>query len=188
MWYFQNFPNTDYTMLGGQVVNIMDISKRFKFVEDVLKNRYILFNYVIKEGERPDIVAEKYYENSQLDWLLMMVNKVIDPYFDWPMSNRELETFIKKKYGSLEYAKTTDKKYFKVIQTKSRTYEGFYVPEQVLEVDLTAYTNLGEYERKKMTIYQYEIEKNNAKKSIKLLDKIHIPQVLREVETIYGRV
>jgi hypothetical protein len=52
MWYFSNFPKANYEILGNQSIVITDISRRFKFVEKVLKNKYILYNYVIREGER----------------------------------------------------------------------------------------------------------------------------------------
>lgn len=187
MWYFSNFPKVNYVILGtNNSVPVMDISKRFKFIEKVLKNKYVLYNYTIKEGDRPDIVAHKYYGDAKLDWIVMMTNIIIDPYFEWPMSFREFEEYITKTYGSVETAKSTWSKYYKIIQEKQMTYDGYSVPEKKLEIDATAYQNLVASERRRVSTYDCEYEKNEEKRFIRLIDKIYIPQILTEAVKLYG--
>lgn len=186
MWFFSNYPKVKYITLGDNVIEATDLTKRFKFIEKVLKNKYILFNYLIKEGERPDIISHKYYGDSKLDWVILMTNKVIDPYFDWPLSNNEFDEFIKEKYGSIVWAKQNWAKYYKIFQSKETTYDGFQIPEKLFEIDATAWQNLNSYERKRVSYYEYEKEINQNKKIIKLIEKSFIPQIIKEAEKIYG--
>lgn len=185
MFFFENYPKVNYVVNGDVVMNVTDITKRFKFTEEVLKNKYVLFNYVIKEGERPDIIAHKYYKDSRLDWVILLTNKIIDPYFGWPLSNREFEDYIVKKYGSLEYAKKTYSRYFKIVQPKTKTFDGFIVPERTVEIDFQAYTNTPVSDRKRLTIYQDEYNKNEKKKTIKIIEKSYIGQIQEEFKKLY---
>jgi hypothetical protein len=188
MWLFDNYPKVDYVLLDNNQINATDITKRFKFVEKVLQNKYILFKYVIRENERPGIVAQRYYKDETLDWLILITNKIIDPYFEWPMSNREFNDYIKKKYGSIPAAKTTYAKYYKIFQKQTTTYDGFQVPEKKFEIDQAAYQMLVDSERERVTNYNYELQKNEARKQIKVIEKSFIPQILKEAEKIYGTV
>lgn len=186
MWFFSNYPKVKYITFGDNIIESTDLTKRFKFIEKILKNKYILFNYFIKEGERPDIIAHKYYDDSKLDWIILLTNKIIDPYFDWPLSNEEFDNFIAEKYESIVWAKQNWAKYYKIFQAKETTYDGFQIPEKLLEIDSTAWQNLSAYERKRISYYDYEKEINQKKKIIKLIEKSFVPQIIKEAEKIYG--
>ncbi len=64
----------------------------------------VFYPYVVKEGERPDIIAADYYGDSRYDWLVYLANNIIDPYYQWPLTSEEFSAFILKKYGTLEIA------------------------------------------------------------------------------------
>jgi len=64
----------------------------------------VFFTYTLQEGDRPDIIAEKYYEDSNFAWLIYYANEIIDPYFEWPMQQNEFEEYLKIKYGSIAYS------------------------------------------------------------------------------------
>jgi hypothetical protein len=185
MWYFSNFPKANYEILGNQSIVITDISRRFKFVEKVLKNKYILYNYVIREGERPDTIAYEYYGDSKLDWIVLLTNKVIDPYFDWPLNTSQFDQFMIKKYGSIETAKNIFAKFYKIIQAKQISYDGYSVPERVIEIDETMYQTLVDANRKRVTAYDYEQQLNEDRKAIKLIDKVYTSQIISEAEKLY---
>tara|TARA_B100001059_G_scaffold150817_1_gene150660 strand:- start:7508 stop:8203 length:696 start_codon:yes stop_codon:yes gene_type:complete len=54
--------------------------------------------FQLKDGVRPDQVAEAVYGDSSYDWVILLTNKIVDLKNDWPLSNSEFEKLIDKKY------------------------------------------------------------------------------------------
>lgn len=183
--YFSIFPTIIYKDGLGQRIRAINITKRYRFVEKVLRNKYILYNYTIKDGERADMIAEKYYGAADEDFLIWLMNIVIDPFFEWPMSSREFGEFIKKKYGSIPVAHQTTAKWFKIIQPKAMTFDGISIPEKVVEVDEEMYNTIVDLDRKKISVFEMESDLNEERRIIKLIDKAYIPQIREELLELY---
>lgn len=96
---FTKFPVIYYN--DNVAVNIL---AKVKFNQAALKASAIYYPYTIREGERPDVIAANYYDDSRYSWLVYMANDIIDPVYDWPLTEEEFRKFIIKKYGSLETA------------------------------------------------------------------------------------
>jgi len=101
--YFQKFPYMIYTLddyVTGQLTK--DIFRRVVALDE-LKSNYSAFDlYDIKEGETPEILADKIYGNSTLHWVILLTNDIIDPRFDWPLNYYNLFEYCKSKYHSIE--------------------------------------------------------------------------------------
>ena len=97
--YFKNFPSISYN--NTIVTNII---ARAKIDSKVRDKTLVYFPYTIQEGDRPDVIAAKYYDDANFSWLIYYANEIIDPYFEWPLMQNEFEEFIKIKYGSIVYA------------------------------------------------------------------------------------
>jgi hypothetical protein len=97
--YFAKFPLILY---NGQAV--INITERTAFLNTVYNNPYLYYQYNIKPGERPDNIADRYYENQYMDWILYLSNKVIDPYYDWYLDQNSFNNYIVLKYGSIQKA------------------------------------------------------------------------------------
>lgn len=69
-------------------------------VVDQIKNdlNYVQTYTIQQDDVRPDIVARKFYGNPDYDWLILTLNTVIDPFFDWPMNEEKFFQFIQDKY------------------------------------------------------------------------------------------
>ncbi|NBT09025.1 MAG: hypothetical protein EBS98_09515 [Chitinophagia bacterium] len=100
--YFKNFPTVSYS--GTLATNIL---KKIKIDSRIRDKTSVFYPYTLLDGERPDTIAENYYEDSNFAWLIYFANEIIDPYFEWPLSNDELQEFIKSKYQSLQRAMDT---------------------------------------------------------------------------------
>jgi hypothetical protein len=110
MSYFSYFPLTS-VVLDKDAVDIRqarNILVRAKFSE-YLKSREGLYEtYQIKDGERPDTLAHKLYGRSDLHWVILLFNEILDPYYEWPMSYDELNQYIAYKYpGKAVYVDDT---------------------------------------------------------------------------------
>lgn len=99
--YFEKFPLTTYA--NAQVV---DITKRSALLERVSANPYVFYPYDIGTSERPDQLAARYYNDPYNSWILYVANKIVDPYYEWYLTEDEINEFIEKKYGSLHSAQS----------------------------------------------------------------------------------
>lgn len=100
MRYFGSFPLTTYSN-----TSVVDISRRVKIINRDKNSPFHFHPYDIKYHLRSDQIAEYYYNNSFLDWLIYVSNGITDPYYDWYISEDQLDELVRKKYGSVETAK-----------------------------------------------------------------------------------
>lgn len=187
MFYFSNFPKTEYQVTStGQTVTATDITKRFKMIDDFLKNKYVFYSYTIKDGETASIIAHKYYGDATYDWLIFMINAIYDPFIDWPLSSSEIENYIITKYGSLVEAKQTTHEYYQIIQPREMIYDGTIVQEQRVIIDHSTYLTIPDESRYLITKYDYEKQVNETKRIIKIVDKIYLTTLVEEFKNIFG--
>ena len=113
MSYFRkNFPKVRYDTLGdGNRKTMIDITRAFKLRDEVKEQGTIFFNYIVKDGDRPDTIASKLYDQEDLHWLVLAANDIQSLYHEWPKTQPELDKYISKKYqGSSLFVTTTSVK------------------------------------------------------------------------------
>lgn len=81
-----------------------NILAKVKFNDTTFNNASLYYPYTVKDGERPDHVALNYYGDSRFVWIVFMSNKIVDPYYEWPLDNASFKEHIANKYGSIEGA------------------------------------------------------------------------------------
>lgn len=98
--YFDRFPTTTYAIGGDprRSVVITDILRRVNFNTAVVGDATYLKKYVVRNGETPDIVADIIYGDPHLFWVLLHVNEILNPYYEWPLDDRTFEKYLKQKY------------------------------------------------------------------------------------------
>ena len=79
--YFKNFPEIQYTLSDGKIVYIKDFFRKSKIDQEAVAAITDYEKYYIKDGERPDVLADKFYGNSDLHWVFFMVND-LENYYD----------------------------------------------------------------------------------------------------------
>ena len=186
-FYFRPFPLIRYDIKKNKLPLLLtNVTARYK-IRDILKNRVaIYYDYIVKDGDRPDNIAFKYYEDETLDWLIYLVNDIIDPYYDWPLDQDAFNRYIRTLYGSVAGAKGTVFEYRKIITKQKVLFDGTNVPERYIVVDQNTYNTLGTTDRREVDAYEYYEEENNNKRRIRLLDKRFAANVKSEVEVIFG--
>lgn len=100
MSYFSIFPVTSIILNKDdlRIVQARNIILRAKF-SDYIKNKDSLFDeYFIKDGERPDTLAFNLYGRAEYHWIILLFNEIIDPYYSWPLSQKELAIYMDQKY------------------------------------------------------------------------------------------
>ena len=101
MTYFSRFPNIIYDVKNdGNYKILPDILRRVKARTAVKSGRFLFDSYDVKNGERPEDIAFKYYGDAELHWVVLMVNEVTDRFYQWPMTQPQFEEFLTDKYGA----------------------------------------------------------------------------------------
>ena len=59
--------------------------------------------HIVVDGEKPEILAHKFYGDPELHWMILYANgaRMLNPYYDWPMTNFDLQKFVDKKYSNI---------------------------------------------------------------------------------------
>jgi len=129
----------------------------------------------LKHATRADVIAENYYEDPSMEWMLFLVNGIIDPYYGWNLSSFDFDEHLIKKYGSIELS--TQKTAYYKINTEDETefsvdYYDSYIPENLKKYyspNFNADLNISSYSRRKDNIivntnkvYQFEISLANS--------------------------
>ena len=186
-YLFRSFPQVNYSLKKNKNFELLtNITLRFK-VRDIIKNRTaIYFDYVVKDSDRPDIIASKYYDDPTLDWIIFLVNDIVDPYYDWPLSDESFDSYMRTLYGSTAEAKSTVFEYRKIINNQSVRFDGKIIPKRTVVVDLNTYNSLPATDREQITAYDYYFEQNVEKRKIKILDKQFVSSLVREVDLIFS--
>ena len=186
-FYFRPFPKVQYDLKKNKLPLLLtNVTARYK-IRDVLKNKVaIYYDYVVKDSDRPDLIAFKYYDDETLDWLIYLVNDIIDPYYDWPLQQDAFNKYMTTLYGSVAGAKATVFEYRKLLNKQSVLFDGTIIPERYVVVDQNVYNETATDMRREVDAYEYYEEQNNEKRKIRLLDKRFIGLVVSEVETIFG--
>ena len=182
--FFQHYPQISYDITGAKPTktkSAINIMIRSKIKASVLDDVIAYFPYSIPEAERPDVTAYKQYGDVKYTWLLFLINNIQDPIFEWPLNTREFGNYIKNKYGTLSYAKNTVHHYEQTVRERiEATNTSDPILKATIEVDLTTYNTLDVGSRKLVYYYDWEVERNEDKRNIKLISEKYASSVLSE--------
>jgi hypothetical protein len=155
---------------------------RASFIQNLLDNVLVFYQYDIKDEDTPEIIAHKYYGDINRFWIVLYCNQIMDPQWDWPLSSKKFENYLFAKYdGSLDNIHH----YEKITTKTNRTTKATVVETDILseeDYDSTPYESNSTYTlgleiidvkitTKVVTNYEYEVKLNESKRSIKLLNK-----------------
>lgn len=132
--YFDKFPRVRYDLDRKKLTSLDSVTNiffRISIIKEIMQNISSYEKYTIRDGDRPETLAEKAYGNPEAHWIILYANDIIDPHYDWPMDNRTFDKYIVRKYKSqakmdgiknvVSWAKTNYIQYEKVI-TRNNLY------------------------------------------------------------------
>ena len=199
MGYFQELPNILHPSLFPSrnkvesTILVKNLFKRSKLRTDV-DQAITAFNYFnIKEGMRPDMVAQELYDNPELDWVVLTSNNITNIRNQWPLSHNDLQEYMLEKYGSdANIAKVHHFETREILDEFNRV-----VMPAGLQVDETftfKYKNstnsiLNVNPVSAITNYQYEVKLNDQKRRIRILKSEYLSAFISEHREImsYGK-
>lgn len=100
--YFQKFPVTYYSLDDRSTVQVVTNITLRNVIGDEIKNNFAVFDeYDIKEGETPELVADKFYSNPSYHWVVLHMNDILDPRYGWLLSQNDLNKYVEQKYNNI---------------------------------------------------------------------------------------
>ena len=212
MGYFRELPDVEYqsflsdAISSKEYLKVKNLFRRNKLRDD-LQNVFTLFNkYEIVDGARPDTVAEEFYGDAELDWVVLMTAGIINVRDEWPLSNYRLYQYVEQKYDILEL---NEVRYYETKEIKDSNGRLILPAEKIVDEDFSiSYYDNGIYYTNDSTSsfdenverviipnpvrgvsnWEYETIKNNKKSSIYLLKQGYLQQFLNDMREImtYG--
>ena len=101
--YFANFPFIAYDSVGNEEYKLVtDLLRRVTLRSKVRSNVLVFDTYDVKEGETPEMIADKLYDDSEYHWIILLINNITDWYHQWPLNNNQFLTYLNDKYSNVD--------------------------------------------------------------------------------------
>jgi hypothetical protein len=176
MSYFNKFPLMSYDIKGNKIRKLLpDILRRVK-LRAITKSGGMLFEkYDVKEGEKPEDIAFKWFGDAELHWVILMTNNVTDRYYGWPLNQVQFAEFITDKYGDNVDAVH----HYEVTKDSGRTTSnGPSDYSHLVEVNSDTANAISISNR------QYEEREQDKKRQIQLLNKSFLGDFIDEFDKL----
>jgi len=122
--FFENFPSIAYTLDDGATEQVIkDIFKRAILSKEFQNNNSYYETYEVLGEETPEQLSFRFYGTSELHWLILLTNNIIDPRFEWPLNQDNLVKQTQDKYGSERDIFTVNR----AVNTKGYQVETFFI-------------------------------------------------------------
>jgi hypothetical protein len=158
----------------GNFKLLPDILRRVKQRNAIKSGQFIFDNYDVKDGEKPEDVAYKWFGDAELHWVILMTNNVIDRYYDWPMNQVQFQAFIEDKYSNPDGIH-----HYEITKDSGRTTgQGPNDYSYLVEVnsDTVNATSISNRE--------YEEREQDKKRSIRLLNQTYLNDFIAEFDNL----
>ena len=106
MTYFRELPSILYQSplstrsSSDEYVEVKNLFRRVKLRDDLKDSITYLTNYYVRDGFRPDQVAEDLYGSPNLDWVVIHSAGIVNIRDEWPLTSREIYDYSLNKYGN----------------------------------------------------------------------------------------
>ena len=167
--YFKKFPTYEYDVQDNQYRTLItDILRRVNLKGNVAANTLVFDQYNVQDGEQPDIVARKYYGDSELHWIIVTVNNITSRY-DWPLDQVALSDFVSDKYDNPDGIH-----HYEINATSGDTTK-----KLIVSSDTTGALPV--------TNYEHEEIQNDNKRRIRILDRAYVSKFTDEFRNLIRR-
>ena len=194
--YFNLIPDFDYVsrLPNAKISDYIRVKNFFRRVtlrEDIYQNLTFFTKYPIEGNDRPDNVAQKVYENPDLDWLILLANNITHIPTEWPMAQNDFDRFLLEKYDNYntiyngvhhhETIEVKDSNNVTIVPAGlevnsdfTQTYYDYFIGEMKTESNIT----------RPVTNYEYEEKLESDKRQIFILKQEYLTVVLDDADEI----
>ena len=211
MSYFRELPDILYQsnllhkVSSREYIRIKNIFRRVK-IQDWIQDNVQFFNkYTIRDGERPDTMAERLYGSPDRDWIVVLTAGITNIRNDWPLSNYDLYRYVEAKYGTdlndihhYETIEVRDNKGRLILPAGQRVDQNFTIPTPYDASATNFYVGVRpqsdniDYRSVNSDInpvtgvsnYEYETQLNESKRRIEVMKPIYLQQFLNDMREL----
>jgi len=191
--YFSRLPDFEYVsrLPDAKISDYIRVKNLFKkgvLREDIFQDLAFFTKYDIRGNDRPDNVSFDVYGRSDLDWLVLTANNIINVQTEWPMSQADFDRYLLDKYGTYEKMNATH--HHETIEIKNT--DGVTIVAAGLRVESDFSVNYFDHKLQQVvtansittevTNYQYEEKLENEKRHIFILKPFYLNVVLDDLE------
>ena len=139
MGYFRELPNIAYQSpllhknSSTDYIIIKNIFRRTKLFDYLKEASTIMTKYYIRDGERPDTIAEILYGDPRLDYVVVLVANIININHEWPLRDHQVYDYALSKYGSVQ--KMNEIKYYETFEIRDYKDRQILPPNLIVDVD-----------------------------------------------------
>jgi hypothetical protein len=168
--FFENFPIIAYDSVGnGEYKAVTDLLRRVAIRSKVRSNVLVFDTYDVKQGETPEMLADKLYNDPEFHWIILLINNITDRYHQWPMNYNQFLTYLNDKYSNVDATH-----HYEISQVSG---------------DTTIKINIGSDNTEHsgasiVTNREFEEERQDELRKIRLLNPIYIEPFVAEYQKI----
>ena len=168
--FFENFPIIAYDSVGNEEYKLVtDLLRRVALRSKVRSNVLVFDTYDVKEGETPEMIADKLYDDPEYHWIILLINDITDRYHQWPMNNNQFLTYLNDKYSNVDATH-----HYEISQVSGDT-----------TIKINIGTDNTEHSGASIvTNREYEEERQDELRKIRLLNPIYIEPFVAEYQKI----
>ena len=194
--YFDLIPDFDYVSRLpdakiSDYIRVKNFFRRATLREDIFQSLTFFTKYSIEGDDRPDNVANKVYDNSDLDWVILLANNITHIPTEWPMAQNDFDRFLLDKYDNYdtlyngvhhhETIEVKDSNEVTIVREGlevssdfTQTYYDYYDAKMITASNIT----------RPVTNYQYEEKLENKKREIFVLKQEYLTVILDDIEDL----
>ena len=215
MGYFRELPNILYQSpllhknSSADYISIKNLFRRAKLYDYLNDNVSIFNKFVIGDGDRPDTIAESLYNDSSLDYVVVLVAGITNINHEWPLQDFQVYDYALQKYGT--ESKMFENHHYETFEIKDDKGRQILPPDLIVDKDFkmdgsalrfnSTYTLISEAgntqldDKNEYTVstdniaravsnFEYEISENEKKREINVLRNGYISIFINDLRDV----
>jgi len=173
--YFSLFPTIFYDAVGNSDPKVVThLLKRVAVHGKARQNISVFDTYDVRNGETPEMIAHKYYDDAEYHWVVLLVNNITDRYHQWPMNTRQFLSHLAERYDNVDAVH-----HYEIYQESGDTNVKINIGTNNVDVDGNTIADA-----LLITNREYEEEKQDEIRKIRLLDPIYLEQFVKDFQRL----
>ena len=173
--YFEQFPVIFYDAVGnGDEKIVTHLLKRVAVHSKASETVALFDTYNVRNGETPEMIAHKYYDDAEYHWVVLLINNITDRYHQWPMNTRQFLSHLAERYDNVDAVH-----HYEINQVSGNTNVKINIGTSNVDTDGNTIADAT-----LITNREYEEEKQDILRKIRLLDPLYLEQFVEEFERL----
>ena len=173
--YFEQFPVIYYDAVGNDNPKVVThLLKRVALHSKASETIALFDTYDVRNGETPEMIAHKYYDDAEYHWVILLVNNITDRYHQWPMNTRQFLAHLAERYDNVNATH-----HYEINQVSGDITKKIDIGLTNIDTDGNTIADAT-----LVTNREYEEEKQDEIRKIRLLDPTYLEQFVKDFQRL----